>query len=496
MKSYAIIAALVLVACMIPAGIYAMQNTPTPEQKAEGVALKFLKSSPTFFFDGITDSVKIVDILALESYPVQYKVVIDFECRHSGYGDRSGMMVTQAITQHTIKVTVVEKKVTSAIIDENWDEVNQKPVSQSSDIIEQIAYKWLLSSPFFKFDGLAGSVKLVEIWQAMTFAAPSFWQVTFEFDSGHPGYGDRTDQILAEVITHHSIRIHVTEGKITMAIIDEKWNELSQSMLPSIHTSEEARSIALEWLYGCPTYKFDGVPETVKILQIDTLRMPNAYAVYVEFVSQYPGFGDRTGCVMLGHSQQHTIKITVVEGKVMGAVIDEIWDEMNQKSLQDTMPPLVIPISTEEAKDAAVRYILDFYGLSTPLPESWEYSDLTPKDLVGASTIQFAGIGWVVTMKFAVVMRPTYSIEVEYTGKDSSGFRWSGTVDNTGKVEESSSSLTLTQVGNGSSQIFRLEDARNLVVQYIKEKHPDLKVTTPSEWTEKSERGTPRILKD
>ena len=485
MKSYVSIAALVLVACMIPAGIYAMQNTQTPEQKAEGIALKFLKSSPTFFFDGITDSVKIIDVLAIESYPVQHNVAIEFVSQYPGFGDRTGRVMLGHSQQHIIKVTVVEGKVTGAIIDDIWDEMNQKTIAQTSDTIELSAYNWLLSSPSFKYDGLVDSVKMVEIWQAMTFAAPSFWQVTFEFDSQHSGYGDRTGQILAEVITHHSVRIHVTEGKITMAIIDEVWDELSQSMLPSAHTADEAREVALEWLYGCPTFKFDGVLETVKILKVDTLRMPNAYAVYVEFVSQYPGFGERTGRLMLGHSQQHSIKVTVVEGKVTGAVIDDVWDEMNQKSLQDTMPPLVMPISTEEAKDAAVKYIIDIYGLSIPLPQGWEYSDLTPKELVGASTIQFSGEGWVVTIKFAVVMRPTYSVEVVYSSKDGSGFSWSGSVDSTGKVEESLSSLTSPE-NNGTAQTFGVEDARNLVVQYIVENHSDIKVNAPSEWTEKN----------
>jgi hypothetical protein len=487
LKSYAVIAALVLVACMIPAGIFAMQNTPTLEQRAEGIALKFLKSSPTFFFDGITDTVKIVDVQVLESYPVQYKVVIEFVSQYPGFGNRTGRVMLGHSQQHIIKIIVVEGKVTGAVIDDVWDEVNQKTIAQPSDIIELNAYNWLLSSPSFKFDGLVNSVKMVEIWQAMTFAAPSFWQVTFEFDSQHPGYGDRADQILAQVITHHSVRIHVTEGKITMAIIDEVWDELNQSMLPSVYTTDNAREVALEWMYGCPTFKFDGVLEKVKIQQVDTLRMPNAYAVYVEFVSQYPGFGERTGRLMLGHSQQHIIKITVVEGKVTGAVIDDVWDEMNQKSIQNTMPPLVEPISTEEAKDVAIKYIIDLYGLSIPIPENWEYSDLTPKDLLGASTIQFTGEKTcLVTMKFAVVMRPTYSVEVMYTGKDGSGFSWSGTVDSTGKVEESSSSLTKTPVDDGNSTVFGIEDARNMAVKYIMEKHPDLKVAIPLEWSEKN----------
>jgi hypothetical protein len=35
-------------------------------------------------------------------------------------------MMTQAITPHTIVVTVVDGNITSAIMDETWDEINQK----------------------------------------------------------------------------------------------------------------------------------------------------------------------------------------------------------------------------------------------------------------------------------------------------------------------------------------------------------------------------------
>ena len=101
----------------------------------------------------------------------------------------------------------------------------------TENVPEAIALAYLKGAPTFKFDGIPGSVKIVESWQAQTFAYPSFWQVTIEFDSAHDSYGDRTGKDVAEVITHHIIRIHVTEGKITMAIIDEKWDELSQDFI-------------------------------------------------------------------------------------------------------------------------------------------------------------------------------------------------------------------------------------------------------------------------
>jgi len=96
---------------------------------------------------------------------------------------------------------------------------------------EATALAYLREAPTFRFDGVPGSVRVVDSWQAQTFAYPSFWEVTVEFDCAHAGYGDRTGEAVAEVITHHSIVIHVTEGRISMAVIDGVWDELSQRFI-------------------------------------------------------------------------------------------------------------------------------------------------------------------------------------------------------------------------------------------------------------------------
>ncbi|MCJ7574748.1 hypothetical protein MUO93_10900, partial [Candidatus Bathyarchaeota archaeon] len=48
----------------------------------------------------------------------------------------------------------------------------------TENIPEAIALAYFKSAPTFKFDGIKESVKVVESWQAQTFAYPSFWQVT------------------------------------------------------------------------------------------------------------------------------------------------------------------------------------------------------------------------------------------------------------------------------------------------------------------------------
>ena len=126
MKRIGLIAALVLVACMVPAGIYAMQNAPDPADKAGDAAMKFLKSSATYAFDGSASSVRVVDVRSLGGEPAQFEVELEFDSMHGGYGDRTSMMVTQAITPHTMTVKVVGGEVAEAVTDGRWDEIGQE----------------------------------------------------------------------------------------------------------------------------------------------------------------------------------------------------------------------------------------------------------------------------------------------------------------------------------------------------------------------------------
>jgi hypothetical protein len=90
------------------------------------LAIDFVKNAPTFAFDGMDDSLLVDDVMILESFPVQYVVIINFESSHGGYGDRTGEILTQAITPHTIRVTIVDGQITSAVIDDVWDEISQE----------------------------------------------------------------------------------------------------------------------------------------------------------------------------------------------------------------------------------------------------------------------------------------------------------------------------------------------------------------------------------
>jgi hypothetical protein len=90
---------------------------------------------------------------------------------------------------------------------------------------QRIAEEFVKAEATFQFDGISDTLKVTS-----TTAAGEGWKYTLEFDSRHAGYGDRTGQVLAEVITHHAAEITVQSGQVTAAIIDGQWDMINQRL--------------------------------------------------------------------------------------------------------------------------------------------------------------------------------------------------------------------------------------------------------------------------
>ena len=101
-----------------------------PQERAISLATKFIEQAPTFNFDGIPETLELVEALTMESFPEQHIITIRFDSRHAGYGDRADQLLAQVITAHTAEVKVVRDNVVSAVLDERWDELNQEVLVQ------------------------------------------------------------------------------------------------------------------------------------------------------------------------------------------------------------------------------------------------------------------------------------------------------------------------------------------------------------------------------
>lgn len=108
-------------------------------------------------------------------------------------------------------------------------------LSQSMIITEdnsrQIAEEFVENSPTFKFDGIEHSLELAETLYP---DIENAWAFVFQFESRHAGYGNRTGQMLAQVITPHEAIITVENGHVKSAVMDGKWDMINQKMLEEV----------------------------------------------------------------------------------------------------------------------------------------------------------------------------------------------------------------------------------------------------------------------
>ena len=115
-----------------------------------------------------------------------------------------------------------------------WPIFKTCPFYLTEEGSRQLAERFVRQSPTFAFDGNEETLELVK---TLKLDSENDWQFVYQFESAHAGYGDRTGQMLAEVITRHEARITVEQGEIKTAIMDEKWDMLEQRMIDDIEIS-------------------------------------------------------------------------------------------------------------------------------------------------------------------------------------------------------------------------------------------------------------------
>ena len=100
------------------------------ENQLKAIAEGWIREAPTYSYDG--SGLTFVSYVQQESNPVRHVLNYRFTSSHAGYGNRSGAVTAQVVTEHTIKVTIADSNVESAVIDGKWDETGQ--FLQGSDI--------------------------------------------------------------------------------------------------------------------------------------------------------------------------------------------------------------------------------------------------------------------------------------------------------------------------------------------------------------------------
>ena len=99
--------------------------TAVSQQESYSVAEDFVRNSPTFRYDGIDETLEFTAVNTLRCLYC-WEFVFEFDCRHSGYGDRTGQILAPVITHHSAKVVVVEGDVAHGVLDGQWDMLVQE----------------------------------------------------------------------------------------------------------------------------------------------------------------------------------------------------------------------------------------------------------------------------------------------------------------------------------------------------------------------------------
>lgn len=189
---------------------------------------------------------------------------------------------------------------------------------------------------------------------------------------------------LEEGLTAHVLVGSVHEGKVgysCWAIKQKESNELDKSWVREIASlyglkveievpppgedemveihrvsQEESQEIARNYLLNCPTFRFDGIKDTVELAATNQAVCPYCWQFVFEFQCQHAGYSDRTVQTLAEVITSHTAWITVDQGKVVSAIMDDDkWDMIKQKMIEKdaTGLPEPKPIETVNPEEVS-----------------------------------------------------------------------------------------------------------------------------------------------
>lgn len=163
----------------------------------------------------------------------------------------TGVLEIQVMQSDTTKIVKVDPYA-SQYMPENLNEINdelirlrQYVLAPTEDELKEIASEWIMEAPTYSYDG--SDLEFVDYNVSPENPAQS--TLNYTFTSTHGGYGNRSEQIVTQVITEHSIEVMLYNRNVISATIDGVWDEINQEMLEKTVTmaSEEMNCNETPW---------------------------------------------------------------------------------------------------------------------------------------------------------------------------------------------------------------------------------------------------------
>jgi hypothetical protein len=163
-------------------------------------------------------------------------------------------------------------------------------VDSSELVLTGLTEEWIKTSPTYQFDG-----------DNLTFISYEIQEdkqvLVYRFTSSQAGYGDRSDEVVAQVFTDHTIEIHIVDREIVSAVIDGVWDELEQNMISEsiIMNYQPMQCQELPWDSDIIEYYESYGIEIISAERVETDRIvctacdicPTAYYYTAEVYSEY-----------------------------------------------------------------------------------------------------------------------------------------------------------------------------------------------------------------
>lgn len=122
-----------------------------------------------------------------------------------------------------------------------------------------------------------------------------------------------------------------------------------------------------------------------------------------------------------------------------------------------------------QIRDLAMNFIRSSHAETAPFMNNLSWSGgKQDAGLLGSETYVYTSAGWVVTVTYAVVANPTYTVTATYSSSDVS-ISWQGICENQNVTETSYTS----NITSPSASLSTQEKIRDEVMLYIKVNHPE-----------------------
>jgi|Deesub1362B_J571_1020462.scaffolds.fasta_scaffold00070_82 hypothetical protein len=166
------------------------------------------------------------------SYEIRYYVISEKDgetLEYHGVSVAKDISLTAPLRLWAMKEEGRSYEVYTRIIDEKGKIlhysvalISEKTLSEEE--WKKIGERFVEKSPTYTFDGFdLNFVKMERKGEKLI--------LTYEFSSKHSGYGERTDEILLQVITPHEVVLTVEKNAMVSAVMDDKWDMMNQRFL-------------------------------------------------------------------------------------------------------------------------------------------------------------------------------------------------------------------------------------------------------------------------